>query len=87
MKNIKQNRILEIFFHGLRGEDISAKTLANEYEVSTKSITRNNNDLKAFSVDHRDLVGNNELQYSHQDKFYRLYMDEFLNSKALFALT
>ncbi len=87
MKNTKQDRILEIFFRGLRGEDISIQTLANEYEVSTKSITRNINDLKAFLADHRDLVGNTELQYSHQDKCYRLYMDEFLSSKEPFALT
>lgn len=84
---MKQERILEIFFRGLRGEDISVQALANEYEVSTKSITRNINDLKAFLSDHRELVGNTELQYSHQDRCYRLYMDEFLSSKELFALT
>ena len=60
--------------------------LADEYEVSTKSITRSINDLKAFLADHRELVGNTELQYSHQDKCYRLYMDEFLSNKELFAL-
>lgn len=49
---MKQDRILEIFFRSLRREDISAQTLANEYEGSTKSITRNINDLKAFLADH-----------------------------------
>ena len=78
MKNMKQERILEIFFRSLRGEDLSVQALANEYGVSTKSITRNINDLKSFLADHRELVGNTELQYSHQDKCYRLYMDEFL---------
>jgi len=86
MENTKQERILEIFFRGLRGEDISVQKLANEYEVSTKSITRTINDLKAFLADHRGLVGNTELQYSYQDKCYRLYMDEFLTNKELFAL-
>lgn len=86
MESTKQDRVLEIFFRGMRGEDISVQTLANEYGVSTKSISRNINDLKAFLADHRDLVGNTELQYSHQDKCYRLYMDEFLSSKELFAL-
>jgi predicted DNA-binding transcriptional regulator YafY len=61
--------------------------MADEYEVSTKSITRSINDLKNFLADHRELVGNTELRYSHQDKCYRLYMDEFLSSKELFALT
>lgn len=86
MENTKQERLLEIFFRGLRGEDLSVQKLANEYEVSTKSITRNLNDLKVFLADHRELVGNTELQYSYQDKCYRLYMDEFLTNKELFAL-
>ena len=40
MENTKQDRVLEIFFRGLRGEDLSVQKLADEYEVSTKSITR-----------------------------------------------
>ena len=86
MESTKQYRILEIFFRAMRGEDISVAGLANEYGVSTKSISRNISDLKAFLADHRELVGNTELEYSHQDKCYRLYMDEFLTNKELFAL-
>ena len=86
MENTKQDRILEIFFRGLRGEDLSVQRLADEYEVSTKSITRNINDLKNFLADHRELVGHTELQYSHQNRCYRLFMDEFLSSKELFSL-
>jgi len=77
---------LEIFFRGLRGEDISVQNLATEYNVSTKSVSRSINELKNFLADNRELVGNTELQYSYQDKCYRLYMDEFLSSKELFAL-
>ena len=61
--------------------------MANEYDVSTKTISRDINDLKAFLADHRDLVGNTELKYSNQEKNYHLYMDEFLTNKELFALT
>lgn len=86
MDNTKQGRLLEIFFRCLRGEDISVKKLAKEYEVSTKSISRDINDLKAFLVDHRRLVGSTELEYSNQDKCYRLYMDEFLSNRELFSL-
>lgn len=86
MENTRQSRVLEIFFRGLRGEDLSVQRLADEYSVSTKSITRSINDLKAFLADHRELVGNTELLYSHQSKCYRLYLDEFLSSKELFAL-
>lgn len=77
---------MEIFFRGLRGEDLSVQHLADDYGVSTKSITRSINDLKAFLADHRELVGETELRYSHQDKCYRLHLAEFLNSKELFAL-
>lgn len=86
MENTRQERLLEIFFRGLRGEDLSVQSLADAYGVSTKSITRSLNDLKAFLADHRELVGNTQLEYSHQDRCYRLYMDEFLSSKELFSL-
>ena len=86
MENTKQYRILEIFFRAMRGEDISVSELANEYGVSTKSISRSIGDLKAFLADHRELVGNTELEYSYQDRCYRLYMDEFLTNKELFAI-
>lgn len=86
MENTKQYRVLEIFFRGLRGEDLSVQELANEYNVSTKSITRSINELKDFLADHRDLVGNTELQYSYSDKCYRLFVDDFLSNKELFSL-
>ena len=86
MEHTRQERLLEIFFRGLRGEDLSVQRLADEYEVSSKSITRNLNDLKAFLSNHRELVGNTELQYNHQSKCYHLHMDEFLSNKELFAL-
>lgn len=86
MENTKLDRALEIFFRGLRGEDLFVQKMADENEVSTKSITRSINDLKDFLADHRELVGHTELQYSHQDRCYRLYMDEFLSNKELFAL-
>ncbi len=72
MENTKLDRVLEIFFRGLRGEDLSVRKLADEYEVSTKSITRSINDLKNFLADHRELVGYTDLKYSYQDRCYRL---------------
>lgn len=82
----KQERILELFFRGLRGENLSVKRLAEEYHVSVKSISRDIADLQAFLADHRELTGNAELRYSRQDRCYSLYMDEFLADKELFAL-
>ena len=86
MESTKHDRLLEIFFRCLRGEDLSVQTLAKEYNASTKSISRDIGDLKAFLADHRQLVGNTELVYSNQEKCYRLYMDEFLTNQELFAL-
>ncbi len=86
MENTKQERVLEIFFRSLRGENLSIREMADEYGVSTKSITRSLNDLKVFLADHPELVGNTELKYSYQNKCYQLYMDEFLSSKELFSI-
>ena len=77
---------MQIFFRVLRGEKLSVQNLANEYNVSTKSISRDINDIKAFLSAHRNLVGNTELEYSHQEKCYYLFMDEFLTNKELFSL-
>lgn len=86
MESTKYDRLLEIFFRSLKGEDLSVQMLAKEYGVSTKSISRDINDMKSFLADHRQLVGNTELNYSNQDKCYRLHMDEFLTNKELFAM-
>lgn len=86
MNNMRYDRLLEIFFRGLRGEDLRVKELADEFEVSTKSVTRSLNDLRAFLADHRDLVGNTEINYISQRKCYRLCMDEFLTNKELFSV-
>ncbi len=86
MENTNKYRILEIFFRALRGEDISVHKLADEYGVSNKSVSRSIGELKNFLADNRELVGNTELSYSYKDKCYRLFMDDFLSSKELFAL-
>lgn len=86
METSKTDRLLDIFFRCLRGEDLSVQKLSEEYNVSTKSITRDLNDIKAFLADHRQLVGNTELEYSSRNKCYRLYMDEFLTNKEMFSI-
>lgn len=86
MENSKQDRLLEIFFRSLKGEDLSVQRLAEEYYVSTKSISRDISDLKSFLADHRSLVGKMELCYSSQSKCYRLHTDEFLTNKELFSM-
>ena len=83
----KKNRTLEIFFRGIRGEDLSPAKLAFSYGVSTKSFTRNLNEIKDFLAENRELVGNTELEYSYASKAYRLFFDEFLSERELFSVT
>jgi len=86
MERMKNERMLEIFFRALRGEAISLKKLAEEYKVSTKSISRDISEIQEFLSEHRELMQNAELAYSYKDKAYILNSDEFLKNKELFAL-
>lgn len=86
MDNYKNERMLEIFMRGLKGEKISVKELADEYAVSAKTISRDINDIKNFLAEHRELMQNSELVYSYKDRAYILISDEFLKNKELFAI-
>jgi len=86
MRHDRKSRTLEIFFRAMRGEDLSPTKLADEYGVSTKSITRYINEIKDFLAESRDVVGHAELVYSYTNKAYRLFFDEFLSDKELFAI-
>lgn len=78
--------MLEIFFRALRGEQISVKSLAKEYGISTKSISRDINSIQKFLSEHRELMQNAELAYSHREKSYIMSSDEFLKNKELFSI-
>lgn len=86
VNNQKKNRVLDIFYRAFKGEELSVSNLASEYEVSTKSITSDINEIKNFLADNRDVVGNSELLYSYQSKTYSLKFDHFLVSKELVAI-
>lgn len=86
MENEKNERMLEIFFRALRGESISVKKFAEEYKVSTKSISRDINRIQEFLSEHRELMQNAELTYSYKNRAYLFNSDEFLKNKELFAL-
>lgn len=86
-KEIKTGRLMELFIRALKGEALSVKELSEEYGVSTRSITRDINDLKAFLSDHQDILGYAELQYSGNDHSYTLIMDSFLSNKELLSIT
>lgn len=82
----KKNRMLEIFFRAMKGENISVKNLADEYGVSSKSISRDLGEIKNFLCENRDLVGNTELKYAANSKTYCLEFDNFLLSKELISI-
>lgn len=85
-KGDKSNRILELFFRALKGEALSVQELAFQYNISTRSVTRDINDLKAFLAEHRDTLGNVELEYSSSNHRYTLYMDNLMSNKELLAV-
>lgn len=85
-KNYKTDRVLKLLFRALKGESLSVANLANESNVSTRSITRDINDLKAFLADYRDTLGNAELKYSASDHCYTLEMDNLFTNKELFSI-
>ena len=74
----QESRILSIFMRGIRGEHISVKALAAEYDISAKSISRDIAKIRNFLSEHRELVGGTELTYSHKVNAYQLHFDEFL---------
>ena len=86
MKEYKSERVLDLFFRALKGESLSAKELALEYDISTRSITRDINNLKCFLAEHIDILGGAELIYSSTTHSYSLYMDNLLSNKELLAV-
>lgn len=82
----KKTRLLDIFFRAMKGEFISIKSLAIQYGVSTKSISRDINEIKNFLSESRELVGNTELIYSPSNRAYYLEFDNFLLNKELIAI-
>ncbi len=83
----KTDRVLELFFRALKGEFLSAKELATQYNVSPRSISRDITALKMFLADHRDTLGNAELVYSSSNHCYHLETEHFISNNELLAVT
>ena len=86
-KSIKIDRVMELFFRAMKGESLSVQQLSYEYNVSTRSITRDINSLKNFLAEHRDLFDNAELEYSSSDHSNKLRMYSFHSNKELLSIT
>lgn len=85
-REYKSERVLDLFFRALKGEALSAKVLSDEYGISTRSVTRDINDLKCFLAERRDILGNAELIYSSANHSYILHMDNLLSNKELLSV-
>lgn len=82
----KKNRLLNIFFRAIKGEDISIKRMAQEYQVSEKSIRRDINEIKDFLSENRDLVGNIDFEYYYEKKAYRLNREDLFSIQELIGI-
>ena len=80
------DRTLEIFYTLIRGEFLSNRKIADRYGVSTRTVSRDIGRIQNFFYEHRDIMNNAEIVYSHKDKAYILKSDEFLKNSELFAL-
>lgn len=82
----KKNRMLEIFLRTILGEEINVRELADDYGVSTKSITRDISEIRNFLYDKRELSNFTDLKYSGSSKTYSIEFDNILLSKELIAI-
>lgn len=82
----KMYYILAILYRAMKGEVLSVQGLANEHQVTTRTITGYINELKNWLADHRELVGNTELIYNGQIQGYQLKFDSFLLNEELMVL-
>lgn len=83
----KKERILEMFFRLLMGKGISISEFANEYGVSTKSISRDISEIKSFTYEHRELLSNAEVRYHADVKKHFMELEHFLTPNELFVIT
>ena len=67
MATEKKNRILDIFYRAIRGEKIRVMSLASEYDVSEKSISRDIAEIKNFLSDGMERFAGAELIYDYTD--------------------
>ena len=81
-----KSRMLGIFFRMIRGEDLSSKSLSQEYGVSTKTITRDITFIKKFLSSDSALADYIEVEYDNSAKCYHSTVKNTLSSKELMAI-
>ena len=82
----KEERLLKIFYVLLRGEEVRISDLANQYNVSTRTISRDLELIKCILADNRELFGNAEIIYDKSKRAYCLITDVILKANELLAV-
>lgn len=82
----KKNRILAILYRLFFSNGITVSGLAQEFQVSEKSIMRDISIIRSFLADNRNLVGSMELGYDRRGQVYRLSRSDGLQEKELLII-
>lgn len=82
----KKNRILAILYRLFFSNGITASGLAQEFQVSEKSIMRDISIIRSFLADNRNLVGIMELEYDRKRQVYRLSRSDGLQERELLII-
>lgn len=56
MENERLDRVLEIFYRLLHGEVVPNRLIAEEYRISSKSVSRDVARINDFLAEHRELM-------------------------------
>ena len=86
--NDKSFRMLHIYERLNKGEKISKERLANEYEVSAKTIQRDLDDLRAYLAETHGFENEAAIRYSKSGNYYYLvrYEREWMTNEEALAL-
>lgn len=82
----KEERLVKIFYSLFRGEEVKSSELANQYNVSIRTIARDLEVIKCILADNRELFSNSELIYDKSKRSFRLITDSVLKANELFAI-
>ena len=85
-KSDNKYRLLDIFYRVMWDNQVTLAGMAQNYDVSEKTIIRDINVIRAFLSENRTLVGNVELPFDKQEQRYKLNRLDGLSSQELLII-
>ncbi len=85
-KSDNKYRLLDIFYRVIWDNQVTAAGMAQNYDVSEKTIRRDIDVIRAFLSENRTLVGNVELPFDKQEQRYKLNRLDGLSSQELLII-